>query len=422
MVARHFGFKREKANCFSNLISISMTQSKHSHYDAFVRNVRHSSRIELSQSALAKNINFLRKKLGPHPRYSAVVKANAYGHGIPQMVKMLERCGVSHFSAASAYEAEEVLEHCADSSEIMIMGILYDQDIGWAVEQGIEFYVFNYDRLQLVLEVAQRLKKKAKVHLEVETGTNRTGMTEPWFKKSVAFLKKHQEHFDFQGLCTHLGGAESRSNQFRIDQQINRYKAYLTELKKRKYMPKYRHIACSAAVLAMPETHYDLVRVGVATYGFWPSPDIYYHHLREAGKDKDAPMNRIISWKTDVMDIKDVPKGEFIGYGTAFQALHDMRVAVIPLGYSNGYPRGQSNNGFVLIRGRRAPITGLINMNLFMVDITDIPGVEPGDEVVLLGKQKNSTIAVSSFTNYTQLINNEMLSRLPTAIPRRIVK
>ncbi|MCB0558301.1 MAG: alanine racemase [Lewinellaceae bacterium] len=399
-----------------------MTQSHHSHYDAFVRNVRHSSRIELSQAALAKNINFLKKKLVSHPRYSAVVKANAYGHGIPQMVKMLEKCGVNHFSAASAYEAEEVLEHCADSSEIMIMGILYDQDIEWVIRNDIEFYIFSYDRLQLVLEKARKLKKRAKIHLEVETGTNRTGMTEPYFKKSLSFLKRNEEHFLFQGVCTHLGGAESPGNQFRIDQQLVRYKKYLAELNKRKIMPKYRHIACSAAVLAMPETHYDLVRIGVATYGFWPSPDIYYQHLREVGKDKDAPMNRIISWKTDVMDIKKVPPGEFIGYGTAFQASREMRVAVIPVGYSNGYPRGQSNSGHVLIQGRKAPITGLINMNLFMVDITDIPGVEVGDEVVLLGKQNNNTIRVSSFTNYTQLINNEMLSRLPMAIPRRIVK
>jgi len=399
-----------------------MTQSHFSHYDAFVRNVRHSSRIELSQSSLKKNINFLKKKIGPKVHYSAVVKANAYGHGIPQIVKMLERCGINHFSTASAYEAEEVLENCSESSDIMIMGILYNQDVEWAIQNDIEFYIFNYVRMPIVLEKAKKLNKRAKIHLEVETGTNRTGMPEDEFKKSLTFIKRNKEYIQFQGVCTHLGGAESRSNQFRVDQQINRYKKYLSEVKKRKMQPKYRHIACSAAVLAMPETHYDMVRVGVATYGFWPSPEIYYQHLQEVGKDKDAPMNRIISWKTDIMDIKDVPKGEFIGYGTAYQALDDMKVAVIPLGYSNGYPRGQSNNGYVLIHGRKAPITGLINMNLFMVDITHIPKAAVGDEVVLLGKQKNNTIRVSSFTNYTQLINNEMLSRLPTAIPRKIVK
>jgi alanine racemase len=122
------------------------------------------------------------------------------------------------------------------------------------------------------------------------------------------------------------------------------------------------------------------------------------------------------------MDLKFVPKGEFVGYGTAFQAIRDMNIAVIPLGYSNGYPRGLSNNGHVLIRGRKAPITGLINMNLFMVDVSHIKDIAFDDEVVLIGKQKNNTINVSSFTNFTNLLNNEMLSRLPTAIPRVIVK
>ena len=187
-------------------------------------------------------------------------------------------------------------------------------------------------------------------------------------------------------------------------------------------MPETRHIACSASALVMPETHYDMVRVGVSTYGFWPSPDVYYQHLQSVGKLKDTPMSRIITWKSDIMDIKHVPKGDFIGYGTAFQATHDMDIAVVPVGYCNGYPRGQSNRGYVLINGRKARIAGLINMNLFMVDVGDISNVHVGDEVVLLGKQKNNTINVSSFTNYSQLLNNEMLSRLPTAIPRKIVR
>jgi alanine racemase len=120
--------------------------------------------------------------------------------------------------------------------------------------------------------------------------------------------------------------------------------------------------------------------------------------------------------------VRDVDAGEFIGYGTAYQATQDMKVAVLPLGYSNGYPRGQSNRGFVLIKGKKAPIVGLINMNLFMVDISHISNVEVGDEVVLVGRQQNNTINISSFTQLTQLLNNEMLSRLPSAIPRKIVK
>jgi alanine racemase len=165
-----------------------------------------------------------------------------------------------------------------------------------------------------------------------------------------------------------------------------------------------------------------MVRIGVVQYGFWPSPDIYYHHLQETHKTSDSSLKRIITWKTDVMDVRHVNTGEFIGYGTAYQATHEMQIAVLPLGYSNGYPRAQSNRGFVLIHGKKCPIVGLINMNLFMVDVSHLENVKPGDEVVLVGRQKNNVINISSFTNVTQLLNNEMLSRLPAAIPRKIVK
>lgn len=388
------------------------------HFTSANRRVKHTSRIELSQKALQGNINFLKKKVGPHPIISSVVKANAYGHGIYQMVPMLEKCGIRHFSVASAFEAEEVLESKRADSTIMIMGILYDEDLEWAIEQDIEFYVFNYERLDKVKAIAEKLGKQAIVHIEIETGTNRTGMSEGDFKRSISFIKRNREHIRFEGLCTHLGGAESLSTMFKIKPQIERYRGYLRDLKKKDFLPRYRHIACSAAALTMPETVYDMVRIGVATYGFWPSPDTYHLHLQQSGKTKETGLKRIFTWKTDVMDIKKVREGEFIGYGTAFQAIRDMTIAVIPLGYSNGYPRGLSNKGYVLIKGKKAPIVGLVNMNLFMVDISHIQGVEVREGVVLLGKQNNNTIRVSSFTEFTNLLNNEMLSRLPTSIPR----
>ncbi len=384
--------------------------------------VKHSSRIELSQSAYRNNINFIRKKIGPDAIISAVVKANAYGHGIRTFVPMAEKCGVNHFSVASSFEAEEVLSVCSSESRIMIMGIIYEEDIPWAVENGIEFFVYNYDRLPIALAAAKAVGKPAKVHIEVETGANRTGLQKDEFPDTLNFLKKHKDHVVFEGLCTHFGGAESLSNQFKIDAQKKRFKEFLKESKVKKIEPNIRHIACSAAALAMTDTVYDLVRVGVAQYGFWPSNDIYYAHLQETGRKSDAGLKRIFTWKTDIMDIRNVDQGEFIGYGTAFQATHPMKIAVLPLGYSNGYPRALSNRGQVLIKGKRAPIVGLINMNLFMVDITHIEGVMLGDEVVLIGRQQNNVINVSSFTDSTQLLNNEMLSRLPAAIPRTVVR
>lgn len=384
--------------------------------------VRHSSRIELSQSSLKGNINFLRKKIGKDVRISLVVKANAYGHGIHEYVPMAEKCGIDHFSVASSFEAEEVLEVCRPETKIMIMGILYEEDIPWAVEHGIEFYVFNYERLPRVIEVAKDIGKKAHIHLEVETGANRTGLYDRELGKCLTLIKKNQDHVEFEGLCTHFAGAETFANDFKIQKQFQRFKDLYKVCKKRKVLPNMRHCASSAAALSFPDSRYDMVRIGVAQYGFWPSPDVYYHHLTETGKTSEKGLRRIFTWKTDVMDVRHVKEGEFIGYGTAYQATRDMDVAVLPLGYSNGYPRGLSNRGQVLIKGKKAPIVGLINMNLFMVDISHIPEVEPGETVVLIGRQGNNGIGVASFTQTTQLRNQEMMSRLPAAIPRKAVR
>ena len=380
--------------------------------------VKHSSRIILSQSSLASNFNFIRKKIGPDVRICSVVKANAYGHGIHEFVPMAEKCGIDHFAVASSFEAEEVLEVCSDKSHIIIMGILYEEDIPWAIDHNIEFYVFNFDRLPVVLKAAEKLNKQAIIHLEVETGANRTGLHPKDFDRVIEFLKDHRDYIRFEGMCTHLGGAETLANKFKIDRQIIRFDEFLKQCDVLGYQPRIRHMASSAAALAYPETRLDMVRIGVSQYGFWPSPDIRMHHLQESGKNSEKALRRIFNWKTDIMDIRSVDPGEYIGYGTAYQAVQETKIAVLPLGYSNGYPRALSNNGHVLIHGKKAPILGLINMNLFMVNISHIPEARIGDEVVLVGRQKNGVINIGSFTESTHLLNNEMLSRLPAAIPR----
>ena len=383
---------------------------------------RHSSRIKLSRSAVKNNIDFLRRKVGPHPVISSVVKANAFGHGITEFVPLAERAGIRHFSVASSFEAQEVLEARQHDSTIMIMGILYDEDLEWVIEQGIEFFVFDFERLERAREVAGRLGTQAVVHLEVETGGNRTGLPEEELGAALAYLKANREHLRFEGLCTHFAGIETLANQFRIRKQLERFEAAYRRAKKAKFLPNKRHTACSAAALGFPETHMDLVRVGTAQYGFWPSPDIYNLHLQQTGKSSDAPLQRVLSWETDVMHVKKVGRDDFIGYGTSFQAPRDMTIAVLPIGYSNGYPRDLSNRGQVLIRGKKAPVVGLVNMNVFMVDVSHIPGVAVGDPVVLVGRQKNNAITLRSFSEFANALNNEFASRLPAAIPRTVVK
>ncbi|MEK6479885.1 alanine racemase [Catalinimonas sp. 4WD22] len=384
--------------------------------------VRHSSRIDLSLSALQNNVSFVRDKIGPDPIISAVVKSNAYGHGTKYFVSMLIKCGIKHFSVASSYEAQEVLKSCLPDCEIMIMGILYSRDLEWVIYNNIQYYVFDLERIHQSVEAAKRVGKKAVIHLEIETGGNRTGLPIEQMQEALDLIEANAEHIDFRGLCTHLAGAETLANHFRIRRQMIRYNEAYEMAQQRNVLPQLRHIASSAAGLTIPEARMDMVRVGIALYGLWPSPDVYNMHLVEINQVSDNPLHRVISWKTDIMHLKDVNEGEFVGYGTSYQALRDMKVAVIPLGYANGYSRSLSNKGFVLIHGKRANICGLINMNLFMVDVTHIEGTAVGDEVVLIGNQDNTSITISSFSDFANQLNNELMSRLPADIPRQIVE
>lgn len=380
--------------------------------------VRHSSRIELSQAALKQNINFIRKKIGPDAILSSVVKADAFGHGISTFVPMAEKAGVKHFSVASSYEAWEVKKACRNQSTIMIMGILYDDDLEWVINNNIEFFVFDLPRLKKSKEVAKQLGKKAIVHLEVETGGNRTGLDHTELDEAVLYLKENRKILQFKGFCTHFAGIENLSNQFRTQEQLKNFEEYYNQTIDRGITPELRHTACSAAALAFPETVMDMVRIGTAQYGMWPSPDIYNLHLQQTGKKRDAPLKRVLTWKTDIMHIKQLKKYEYVGYGTSYQAPKDMKIAILPIGYSNGYPRTLSNRGEVIIRGKKAPVIGLINMNVFMVDVSHIKDASVGDEVILIGRKNNHVISIRSFSEATNAINNELVSRLPDAIPR----
>jgi alanine racemase len=384
--------------------------------------VGHSSRIELSMTALRHNLNFLRSKLSEETILSSVVKANAYGHGIEEFVPMAEACGVNHFSVASSQEASRVLEVCSPGSTIMIMGILYSEDLPWVIAHGIEFFVFDLDRLREAARVAEQQNRPALVHLEVEIGTYRTGLALDQIPEALAILKENKKQLRFRGLCSHLAGIETLASQFRIKKQLERFESALRMTRSARCKPQLRHVSCSAAVLAFPELSYDLVRVGTAQYGMWPSPDIQNLHLIQNPPQKLPELKRVLTWKTNIMQLKEVPRDAFIGYGTAFQAPNDMRIAVLPVGYANGFSRDFSNRGQVLIRGRRCPVVGLVNMNVCTVDVSQVADIEIGDEVVLVGKQKKNVLAVGSFSEFSNLLNNEFIARLPSDIPRTAVR
>lgn len=381
-----------------------------------------SSKIEISKSALKNNIEFIRDIIDRNVKFSSVVKGNAYGHGIEVFVPLAEEFGVDHFSVFSADEANRVKNVCSESTSVMIMGNIDNEDLSWAIENNIEFYVFENDRLEAAVKTAKKINKTAKIHIEVETGMNRTGFAAKELKKAAKILKENKEHLSFEGLCTHYAGAESIANYVRVQDQYKRFIRLKNSLKKEGLKPKRYHTACSAATIAYPKTQMDMVRIGILQYGFWPSRETHIHYFNKHKKDNGVdPLKRILSWRSKVMNTKRIKTGEFIGYGTTYLAQTDMRIATVPVGYGHGFGRSLSNIGRVLVRGHRVGVIGMVNMNLMIIDITGLDEVKKGDEVILIGKQGDVEISVASFSELSDQVNYETLTRLPLNIPREVV-
>ncbi len=382
--------------------------------------MHNNSVIKLSKKALIQNLKFLSETFGKNVTISSVVKGNAYGHGIKEFVTIANEFGIKHFSAFDAEEAKIIYETLGDKVTIMIMGFISDTDLPWAIANGIQFYVFEKLRLQKSIKAAKKIGTKAKIHIEVETGMNRTGFDKKDLKWVADILKVESDYVEFTGLCTHYAGAESFANFFRVTEQIDKYNQIYKYFIDQDLRPSIRHSACSAASMMFPETRMDLVRIGIMQYGLWPSPEVLIKFLN-AKKRQIDPLKRVISWDSEVMSVKKINTGDFVGYGTSYMAAKKMIVAIIPIGYSHGYSRSLSNRGRVLINGERCMVVGTVNMNMISVDVTDVVNVAKGDRVTLIGTQGETSITIASFSDFSNQLNYELLTRIAKSIPRQII-
>lgn len=376
--------------------------------------------IEISKSAIEHNISFVRQLIGEDVRFGSVVKGNAYGHGIETYCKLAFDAGVEQFCTYTAQEAYKVWEVTGGKADILIMGFIDSIDLEWVIENQLEFYVFEHGRVKDAIQVAKRINKKALVHIEIETGMNRTGFPVKELESLLSLLDANQSYIEARGLCTHFAGAESIINYERIKKQQLKFNKVVEFLKKEKRLPELIHSACSAALIAFPKSKYNMVRIGILQYGFFPSTEILANYLNQENEVEIQP-KRVLSCKSTVMDLKEVKSGEFIGYGTSFYASIPTKIAIVPVGYAIGISRNLSNLGKVLINGQRLNIVGTINMNALTVDVTNSEDIKIGDEVVLIGKQGSLEISVSSFSDEGNLLNYELLTRLPSEIPRVVV-
>ncbi|MEX0813987.1 MAG: alanine racemase [Chitinophagales bacterium] len=376
-----------------------------------------SSIISIDKDALAHNLKFIRSLIDKNVRFSSVVKGNAYGHGLEAFVALALENDVNHFSVYNADEAYRVKMITQDMADVMIMGYMSDEALYWAIEEGVSFYIFSIERLNKTLEIAKMLNKKALIHLEVETGMNRTGLEVHEFDIALDILKKQKEYLYFQGLCTHFAGAENIANFVRITEQKRCFYEFKSIAESAGLKPEFHHTCCSAAAVRFPEMHLDLVRIGIMQFGLWPSKEIFIEYLKDK-KFKESPLKRLLSWKSTIMSFKKVDMGEYVGYGSSYLALKDMTIAIVPIGYAHGFTRSLSNQGRALVGGQRVPVIGMVNMNCLALNVNDLENLKVGDEVVLIGEQGNQTISIASFSEISAQVNYELLTRLPSDIPR----
>ena len=379
----------------------------------------HTSFIELDPEALNRNVQFIRSIIGPGVRYSMVVKANAYGHGIEELLPAIEECGVTHFSVFSAAEAMRVHKAKKPQCEVMILGWIDDDYLSWAIENEVSFLVFTLPRLKATIKEAKKHSQKARIHLELETGMHRTGFCEDQLPEVISLLKEHANDISLEGLCTHYAGAEEFTSFDRVDQQIDVFNHLCQRFEEENLSPRYRHSACSAAMFNFPETIDDMVRIGISSYGYWPNNETKMRYKMKHDISGD-PLSRILTWKSKILSVNRVAEGEFVSYGKSFITNRPSKIATVPVGYGYGFSRTLSNKGHVLVGGKRVPVIGAVNMNMMVLDVTDLDQPNVGDEVVLVGKQGDLEISISSFSDMNNSMNYELLTRLPHHIPRTI--
>lgn len=370
------------------------------------------SHLEVSKRALLQNIQTFRAVISKKTKLLAVVKANAYGHELGLVSKTIEN-GVDWFGVDNLDEARFLRKH-GSRKPILVLGFVPTDRLDEAINLGVSLVVYRTDVLKKMAEVARKAGKKARVHLKVETGTNRQGVAASELPLFAKGFRKHKELL-LEGVYTHFANIEDTTDSSFAMEQLKKFNEVLGILKKHGPAPRLVHTAATAAVILYPPTHFDMVRVGIGLYGLWPSTSVRRMVSR---KVKLAP---VLSWKTEVVQVKDVLKGESVGYGRTWVARSRSRIAVLPVGYSDGYDRRLSNRGRVLTRGKFAPVVGRIAMNMMTVDVTDIPKVGEGDEVILLGKQGKNEVTAEDLADLLGTINYEVVSRLNPNIPRRLI-
>lgn len=366
---------------------------------------------EVNLSAISHNLGEIRRLVGRQTAIMAVVKANAYGHGIKEVARVLAQAGADWLAVAVPEEAFELRELGLDLP-ILVLSHTPAKAMPEAIRQDIRMTLYSPRQAQDFAAAARKVGKRAKVHVKVDTGMGRLGFQAGEKGVEEILAAAGRPELEAEGIFTHFACADEEDKGYTLEQQ-RRFQEVLDRLEKAGRRFRWRHAANSAAVIDLPETHFNMVRPGLALYGLYPS---------EAVKKERVNLRPAMALKARIAFLKEVPPGTGISYGRTFITERPSRIATLPLGYADGYSRLLSNRGEVLVRGKRAPVVGRVCMDQMMVDVTEVDGVAEGDEVVLFGRQGEAALPVEELAEKMGTIVYEVLCLVGQRVPRCYIK
>lgn len=366
--------------------------------------------IEVDRKTLHNNYKTLRSLADKKVKFMAVVKSNAYGHGLVDFALEMEKLGVDFLGVDSIVEAL-ALRSADIKSKILVLGYTLPENIGSAKEADVSITISSLSQLDNLL--ADKSAGEVKIHIKVDTGMHRQGFL--MSELPVVFKKLHvlspETQASVEGLYTHFAAAKNPSFPQDTRRQLDEFEKWINAFKKEGFKPVV-HAAATAGLMVFPESHFDMVRVGIGLYGFWPARTV-----EEFIKDK-IKLEPALSWKTIISEVKEVPAGDKIGYDLTEKFERNTKIAVCPVGYWHGFDRHLSGVGRVIVNGKKARVLGRVSMDMIVVDVTDIPEVKEGEEVFIIGKDGKEEVSIMDHADICETSHYETVTRINPLIKR----
>ena len=367
---------------------------------------------KIDLDAIAYNMEQMKQNIRPETKVMAVIKADGYGHGAVQIAEMMERWNYIWGFAVATLDEAVVLRTEGIQKPILVLGCVFPDQYMEMLKHEIRMNIYTEEMAESISRMAAREGKTACMHIKLDTGMSRLGFGIN--EQSAETIKRISKmpNVNMEGIFTHFTKADEKDKSF-TKKQIQEFVWMTERLKEKNVRFTYEHCSNSAGIIDVPEANFDIVRAGISTYGLYPSEEV----------DKtNVKLKPALALKSHVAFVKEIERGTPVSYGGTFVAKEKMKIATIPVGYADGYPRSLSNKGYVLIRGKKAPILGRVCMDQFMVDVTQIEGVSFGDKVTMIGKDGNEILPVEVLSELSGRFNYEFVCDLGKRIPRVYVR